>query len=426
MSAFDRIIGYEAIKDEFLQICDMLQNKDAYDALGAKLPQGALLYGEPGLGKTMIANCFIEESGLEAFTIRKNKGNEGFINSITETFKEAKENAPCIVLLDDIDKFANEDSYHRDAEEYVAVQAGIDETRNCGVFVLATVNDIEKLPSSLMRTGRFDRKIEVQRPTNSDAEKIITYYLSDKKVSDSINMEDVSKMISYSSCAELETIINEAAINAAFNKKSSIEMEDIIHAVLRMQYDSPDSYEKISAEELRRIALHEAGHLVVSEALCQGSVGLASIRSNGRASKGGFIHNCKELNRKEDAALVALAGKAAVELCYSESSAKGCQYDLRNAARIIREEISSSATRGLSMVDVTPKPYDEASENMNSRIEAVVHSELEKSMLKSREILIKNKKFLDAATKALVEKETLLYSDIRTIREENGIIEVAV
>lgn len=299
MSAFDKVIGYETIKNELMQVCDMVHNKECYEALGAKLPQGILLYGDPGLGKTLIAKCFIEESGLKSYVVRRNKGNDDFISNITETFQKAKENAaPCIVFLDDMDKFANEDSDHRDAEEYVAVQSGIDEVKNCDVFVLATANEMRKLPESLVRSGRFDRKIEVKCPTDKDANKIIAHYLSDKKVSKNVNMEDLSKMISYSSCAELETILNEAAISAAYKRKTDIEMEDLVKSVLRMIYDSPDNYTKASAEDMKKTALHEAGHLVVSEVLCPGSVGLASLRSTGRDSTGGFIHRCKELSRR--------------------------------------------------------------------------------------------------------------------------------
>ena len=127
MSAFDKVIGYETIKSELLQICDMIKNREIFEKLGAKLPQGILLSGDPGLGKTLMAKCFIEESGLPSFVIRRNKGNDDFVGEITETFREAKESAPAIVFLDDMDKFANEDDHHRDAEEYVAVQAGIDE-----------------------------------------------------------------------------------------------------------------------------------------------------------------------------------------------------------------------------------------------------------------------------------------------------------
>lgn len=427
MSAFDKVIGYETIKNELMQICDMVHNKECYETLGAKLPQGILLYGDPGLGKTLIAKCFIEESGLKSYVVRRNKGNDDFISNITETFQKAKENAaPCIVFLDDMDKFANEDSDHRDAEEYVAVQSGIDEVKNCDVFVLATANEMRKLPESLVRSGRFDRKIEVKRPTDKDANEIIEHYLSDKKVSENVNMEDLSKMISYSSCAELETILNEAAISAAYKRKTDIEMEDLVKSVLRMIYDSPDDYTKASAEDMKKTALHEAGHLVVSEVLCPGSVGLASLRSTGRDSTGGFIHRCKELSRRPYYVLVSLAGKAAVELYYCDTVASGCRSDINRACNYIRDGISENATLGFGMIDVSTRSFPETSENMNSRSEAVTHAELERYMRIAKDILLKNREFLERVTAALIEKETLLYSDICALTESTTITEVAV
>ena len=426
MSALDKVIGYEAIKNELLQICDMIHNREIYEELGARLPQGILLYGEPGLGKTLMAKSFIEESGLKAYIVRRNKGDDDFIGEITDTFHRAKENTPCVIFLDDMDKFANEDSDHRDAEEYVAVQSGIDEVKNCDVFVLATANEMRKLPESLVRSGRFDRKIEVKCPTDKDANKIIAHYLSDKKVSKNVNMEDLSKMISYSSCAELETILNEAAISAAYKRKTDIEMEDLVKSVLRMIYDSPDNYTKASAEDIKKTALHEAGHLVVSEVLCPGSVGLASLRSTGRDSTGGFIHRCKELSRRPYYVLVSLAGKAAVELYYCDTVASGCRSDINRACNYIRDGISENATLGFGMIDVSTRSFPETSENMNSRSEAVTHAELERYMRIAKDILLKNREFLERVTAALIEKETLLYSDIRALTESTTITEVAV
>lgn len=426
MSALDKVIGYEAIKNELLQICDMIHNREIYEELGARLPQGILLYGEPGLGKTLMAKSFIEESGLKAYIVRRNKGDDDFIGEITDTFHRAKENTPCVIFLDDMDKFANEDSDHRDAEEYVAVQSGIDEVKNCDVFVLATANEMRKLPESLVRSGRFDRKIEVKRPTDKDANEIIEHYLSDKKVSENVNMEDLSKMISYSSCAELETILNEAAISAAYKRKTDIEMEDLVKSVLRMIYDSPDNYTKASAEDMKKTALHEAGHLVVSEVLCPGSVGLASLRSTGRDSTGGFIHRCKELSRRPYYVLVSLAGKAAVELYYCDTVASGCQSDINRACNYIRDGISENATLGFGMIDVSTRSFPETSENMNSRSEAVTHAELERYMRITKDILLKNREFLERVAAALIEKETVLYSDIRALTESTTITEVAV
>lgn len=426
MSAFDKIIGYQTIKEELLQICDMIHNREIYENLGAKLPQGILLYGDPGLGKSLMAKSFITESGLPAYIVRRDKGSDDFIGKITDTFEKAKKNAPAIVLLDDMDKFANEDDRHIDAEEYVAVQAGIDEVKGCNVFVFATVNEIRKLPRSLIRSGRFDRKIEVNSPTDRDAEEIIKYYLGQKKVSDNVNMDDLVKMVSYGSCAELETILNEAAIGAAYARKEKIEMDDLVKSVLRMQYDAPDNFTKKSSDALKEIALHEAGHLVVSEILTPGSVGLASLRTAGRDSTGGFIHRCMPVTRRAHHILISLAGKAAVELYYSGVCASGCQSDIRKAADNIRDAISESGTGGFGMIDVANHRFPESSESFNSRNESVVHAELERYMFKAREILIKNRDFLEKAAQMLSEKETLLYSDIRKLRGSIKITEVVL
>ena len=424
MSEFNKIIGYQTIKEELLQICDMIHNREIYEKLGAKLPQGILLYGDPGLGKSLMAKCFIAESGLPAYIVRRNKGSDDFIGKITETFEKAKNNAPAIVLLDDMDKFANEDDRHADAEEYVAVQAGIDEVKGCNVFVFATVNEMRKLPHSLIRSGRFDRKIEVHAPTDRDAEEIIKYYLAQKKVSDNVNMDDLVKMVSYGSCAELETILNEAAINAAYARKEKVEMDDLVKAVLRMQYDAPDNFTKKSGDALKEIALHEAGHLVVSEVLTPGSVGLASLRSSGRDSMGGFMHRCLPVARRTHDILVSLAGKAATELYYSGICASGCQNDIARAADNIRDALTESGTCGLAMIDVSNGPFPESSESFKASNESVVHAELERYMFKTREILIKNRNFLEKAAELLSERETLLYSDIKRLRENVEINEV--
>ena len=180
MNAFDKVIGYETIKNELLQICDMIHNREIYEELGAKLPQGILLYGEPGLGKTLMAKCFIEESGLTAYTVRRNKGNDDFIGDITDIFQQAKENAPCIIFLDDMDKFANGDARHPDTEEYVTVQSCIDEVKSKNVFVLATANNIRCLPHSLLRAGRFDRKIAVGAPDIRGRQEILTLHSKNK------------------------------------------------------------------------------------------------------------------------------------------------------------------------------------------------------------------------------------------------------
>ena len=415
MNAFDKVIGYKATKRELLQLCDMLRNREIYEEMGARLPHGLLLYGDPGLGKTLLARCFVEESGLHTITVRRDKGGDTFIDGITQAFASAKTKAPSIVLLDDMDKFANEDDTHCDAPEYAAVQAGIDDVKDTGVFVIATANDIRKLPSSLRRSGRFDRKIGLRAPTASDAEEIITHYLKTKRVSDSVNMEDLTRMMRYNSCAELETILNEAAVRAAFARKTGIDMEDMVSVVLKQQYGAQEDMPRVSDEVIEKVALHEAGHLVVCEALCPGRVGFSSLLHSDENRFGGFIHCCKYLSGSLSA-IIALGGKAAVEMRYAGQVAEGCSDDIARAVNCIREAAAKEGALGFSLLNVESDSSSNMSESLNARSEAAVQAELERYYGKARALLAQNEAFLKEITEALVMKKTLLYSDIQAIR----------
>ena len=427
MSAFDKVIGYTAIKQELLQVCDMIKNREIYKRMGAKPPRGILLSGEPGLGKTLLSRCFVEESGLPSFVIRRDKANGEFISFITESFRQAKEQAPSVLVLDDMDKFANEDHEHKNAPEYIAVQAGIDTVADSDVYVFATVNDYYALPDSLRRAGRFDKHLVVEQPSGDDAVAIIKHYLTGKKLAENVSLEDLSRMISYSSCAELEAMINEAAILAAFQRKETIGMEDLIRVVLRVTYHSPDSDTEIPADQLRKTAIHEAGHLVVCEALLPESVGFASVRSTDGSSTGGFIHRCKKLNNKMQQVLVSLAGKAAVDLYYADVCPQGAESDIRRAVRRLRDNISEEAALGFWLVDVSsPFRFRNPSENMNARSEAITQAELERCMTLTKNILLKNRDFLEKTAAALVEKGNLLASDIREIKRSIAVSEAPV
>lgn len=371
--------------------------------------------GEPGLGKTLLAKCFIDECGLKSYTLRSNKGGDKFVDEITATFEKAKQNAPSIIFLDDMDKFANDDDMHCDAQEYVAVQAGIDFVKGSDVFVIATTNDINKLPDSLVRTGRFDRVVIVQPPTQDDASKIIEHYLKNKKLSDDVDFNDLCKMMTYHSCSDLETLLNEAAIRAGYGKKDCIEMEDLINAVLRLQYKSPDELLQKDKDEIRKTAIHEAGHIVVSEVLNSESVGLASIRSKGRSRIGGFIHKCKDDESLQNQVMICLAGKVATEMYYSDTCASGCWSDFKSVINLIRNGLTEEGTNGVSFLEFKNYCYELSTRAADNR-EAVVHAELERYILQTRAVLIKNKEFLEKTAEALAEKETLLYSDIQSIK----------
>ena len=422
MRPFDKVIGYEKVKEELIQICDILKNKEVYETLGARMPSGVLLYGEPGLGKTLIAQCFIEEAGLMTYTLRKNKGNGDFIDEISDTFKKAAQNAPAIIFLDDMDKFANEDEDHLDAEEYVAVQTGIDEVKNKNVFVIATVNDIRKLPASLSRAGRFDRKIRMTAPDEGDAVKIVSHYLQDKNISDDVDIKDLVKLIGYDSCAGLETILNEAAINAGYERRKIIEMKDFVKASLGLIVPDEEKPEECDSEELFDMAVHEAGHLVVMEILEPGRAGMAMVRLRGHKA-GAVKESTAETTRltRYDRVLISLGGKAAEELYCPYVWRDGSKEDIENAYRGLNEYVKYCGTMGFGLI--TTPGYAADSENLMGRSETVIHSEMEKARAKARGIIIKNRNFFELIRDELMEKRVLLYSDIQRIRQQAGITE---
>ena len=411
-NAFDKVIGYDAIKNEFFQVLDMIRNPEYYKSLGARMPKGILLDGQPGLGKTLLCKCFIEEAGLPSITVRRDSGDEDFIDKITRAFREAGEQAPAIVFLDDMDKFANEDREHRDAPEYVAIQAGIDSVKDCDVLVLATTNDTCYLPDSLQRTGRFDRTISVPYPSSEDAAEILRHYLRDKNVSPDIDFGDIVKMVGSNACCVLETAMNEAAIYAAYDRAESVGMEHILKAVLRLQYNCPDDTTIKGTDELEKMARHEAGHLVISEVLTEGGIGLVSIKKTGRSDAGGFVHRCIPVERVPHDVLISLGGKAATELYYPRV-ASGCQNDIARALDRIEDAMIDNANKGFALAEAGRRNSDQ----LMASQEAVARSELQRYYDMARGILIENREFLEKATKALIEKETLLYSDIKKIRE---------
>lgn len=413
MSAFDRIIGYESIKEELLQVIDMIRNPDKYLALGAKLPRGMLLYGDPGLGKTVMSEAFIRETGLPVYTIRKNKSKDGMANEIAEMFQKAADNAPCIVFMDDMDKLANEDRHHCDAEEYVMIQAGIDAVKDKGVFILATANNIVKLPDSLLRPGRFDRRIEFDTPTQDETARIIRYYLADKKLDDTVNLDDLSKMVDYESCATMETILNEAAVYAAYAGKDAIGTEDLVRAVLKLEYNGPERHCDILEEKIRRIAIHEAAHAVIAERLAPGSVGMLSIRKGDHA---GMMHLCGKEKSPEVTAKICLAGKAAEEMFYPGEVAIGAADDIEKAIRSVLLQLNKQGTYGFGAVDIYPVQYDDSSPFQAFKQESMAQAVLDRYLFKVHSILQVNRGFLTGLRDELLEKGTLLYSDIQRIK----------
>lgn len=426
MKEFDEIIGYEPVKKELKRICDILVNPEKYKKFGVKASQGILIYGEPGVGKSLMADCFVKATKRKCFICRKTKANGDFVNEITKVFEEAKANAPSIILFDDIDKFSNEDERRSDTEEYVAVQSGIDNIKGEDVFVIATANDIYKLPYSLKRTGRFSKKIEIKPPVGKDAEKIIKFYLSQKENVGEINLTEITRLLSTKTCADLETIVNEAGVYAASENKEKIDHSDMIRACLRVLYDAPEGEDALFSEVVeknRMTAYHEAGHIVVAEILEPESVTLASIAIHigGVAGITSFYQTeeyFKSIKYMKNRVKVLLGGKAATELEYGEIDV-GASNDLNRAFKIAARFYDEYCGFGFdSNLSYNRDISDLQKERNNQRLA----QELQKSYLEVKEILVKNREFLEKVTEKLLEKTTLMMSDIQEIKKTCKIV----
>ena len=413
MSKFDAVIGYRAIKQELLEICDMMKNPDVYRKLGAGMPRGILLHGDPGVGKSMMASAFLDECGLTSYVLRRTKSDGDFINEIKQTFTDAAEHEPSVILLDDMDKFASEEGRK---EEFSVVQACIDEVKDKQVFVIATANSTRDMPSSLTRAGRFDRKIEVKIPSGQDAVDIVHYYLKSKTLSEDVDFTDVAKMMSRKSCAELEVVINEAAIYSGFERSEKVCMRHLVRAFLRTYFRSNEAapWEQLDEKKRKKLAYHEAGHAAVAELLKPNSVGIISIHSGIEFATKGFVGMCERIDSDEDQIALSLAGKIASEMMLGEVD-KGAFRDIERAIYMIREELCGSGSFGMELVTHFK---EDMSETKHVLQENCIKSELERQKYRAMKLLTEHRAFFEAIVKELMQKETLLYSDMQRIRKE--------
>lgn len=412
MRTMDQIIGYEQEKQELAQLCDMMRNPEVYERLGAKPSKGLLLHGKPGLGKTMMAVALIEESGRKSYVLRRNKPGSDFIQEIYRVFREAVENAPSILLLDDMDKFVVEEN---SKEEYVVLQSMIDEVAKQDVYIVATVNNLEPIPDSLLRAGRFDRKMKLHCPTQAQSQGIIAHYLSDKCLLPSVCLEDISGMLAGQSCAKLDTILNEAAIYAGNARSEAIGTEHIVEAFLRVAQGPEENMPPAGEADLRRYAYHEAGHAVVQELLHPESVGFVSIFSRSRDQVDGMAVICGDYRPVPgNVPLALLAGAAAVELALGVWD-NGAGQDLAQAKNAIGNTVFGT----LSGMEYLPTEFlrKNMSPTRMAQFEGQVELALEKSLCRSRELLAQNRPFLDALAGELLEKRYLFASDVRRIRQ---------
>ncbi len=415
MDKFDeKVIGYDSIKETLRQIADVLKRPEAYKEKGVSMPRGLLMESAPGLGKSLMASILMEESGRKSFVFRRiNEGNT-FLGEMKDIFDVAKEEAPSILLLEDLNLYVESNSPY--APEWACLQACIDETSDADIFVIATTNDTRYMPQSLLRPGRFDYILNLNPPLGKTAEDIVSYYLRDKNLAKDVQISDIVKAMPQVSCATLETVMNLAAINSVYRDHAHVQKEDIIDALLKVVYNLRKTDCEDDPQEHQMIAVHEAAHAVVGEVLHSGSIGIITIRGSHGAIGGmesGFAVYAKSEEEFQDEIIKTLAGKAGTALIYGIMDIRAAA-DIKKADQLLDIWLCHFAGGGFSGVEPSENRLSEPRLSYN---EAIKSAKLEELYRRAYQILYDNRDFLLAVQKELLEHETLLNSDLAKIRE---------
>lgn len=415
MDKFDeKVIGYDSIKETLRQIADVLKRPEAYKEKGVSMPRGLLMESAPGLGKSLMASILMEESGRKSFVFRRiNEGNT-FLGEMKDIFDVAKEEAPSILLLEDLNLYVESNSLY--APEWACLQACIDETSDADIFVIATTNDTRYMPQSLLRPGRFDYILNLNPPLGKTAEDIVSYYLRDKNLAKDVQISDIVKAMPQVSCATLETVMNLAAINSVYRDHAHVQKEDIIDELLKVVYNLRKADCEEDPQEHQMIAVHEAAHAVVGEVLHSGSIGIITIRGSHGAIGGmesGFAVYAKSEEEFQDEIIKTLAGKAGTALIYGIMDIRAAA-DIKKADQLLDIWLCHFAGGGFSGVEPSENRLSEPRLSYN---EAIKSAKLEELYRRAYKILYDNRDFLLAVQKELLEHETLLNSDLAKIRE---------
>ncbi len=420
---FDEIIGYENFKKDLRCLADMLNDTSAYKQFCTDLPKSLLIYGEPGVGKTLAATALLEESKRSNYIIRKDRSDSEFLEYISSIFEEAFKNQPSIVLLDDLDKFAEGNRQTYNDSVFILVQSLLDTYSKDDIFVIATVNDMNELPKSLLRSGRFGRRMHFDIPSNADALAIINHYLKSTNYKLDIPTDIIARIMQGHSCADLKNVISEASLSAGYAKHKSINRDDIKDALLHGILGVRNTYGETDAESNLRTIYHEAGHTVVALALgdevdmissvVSGDIGGFTLKGDDWGEENlicnydykDYVKNC----------LVDFGGKAATELIFGDIDL-GTNNDLNHARRNIDIAIGVLGTKGFKHIRARGKVVD---------IESDVHLEVVKQMKHfykhAKKIIKHNLKLLFAIRDKLLQCPVLLYDDIIKIVNDIGV-----
>ena len=448
---FADVAGADEAKQELEEVVEFLKTPDKFNELGARIPKGVLLFGPPGTGKTLLAKAVAGEAGVQFFTISGSDFVEMFVgvgaSRVRDLFEQAKKSAPCIVFIDEIDAVGRQrgaglggghDEREQTLNQLLVEMDGF--ASNEGIIIIAATNRPDVLDPALLRPGRFDRQIVVDKPDVRGREAILKVHTKGKPIASDADLDVLARRTPGFTGADLSNLVNEAALLAARRNKKEIHMEEMEEAIERVLAGPERKSHVMTDEEKRLTAYHEGGHTLIGMLLEHADpVHKVTIIPRGRA--GGYMLSLPKEDRSYrtrsellDRIKVALGGRVAEEVVLGEIST-GASSDIQQATRIIRSMIMQY---GMSDA-IGPIAYGEEnhqvflgrdfnrdrnySEDIAGQIDREVRRHIEEAYEACRRIIVENRDKLDLIASALLERETLTAAELEELMTKGVITE---
>ncbi len=446
---FEDVAGQDEEKEEMAEVIDFLKNPRKYQEMGARIPKGILLVGPPGTGKTLLARAVAGEANVPFFIISGSDFVEMFVgvgaSRVRDMFKVAKQQAPCIVFIDEIDAVGRQrgaglggghDEREQTLNQLLTEMDGFG--ANSGVIVMAATNRPDVLDPALLRPGRFDRRITVNTPDVKGREAILKVHARNKKLDPSVELRHIAKRTPGYSGADLENVLNESALLAARSNRKAITMKDVDEAVDRVAMGPAKKSRIITKRERETVAHHEAGHAVIGLKVEDASI-VHKVTIIPRGNAGGYAMIMPEEDRYNhtrtqliNRIVSFLGGRVAEEIIFDEVTT-GAHNDFERATKIARAMVTEYGMSRLGPVQFEHQDagsvflgrdytkHKNFSEKVANEIDVEVRAIIDECYSKAKKVLTENVDLLKTIAKYLLEIETLTKEDIDEINETGKI-----
>ena len=450
-STFDDVAGAEEAKQELEEVVEFLKEPERFTALGARIPKGVLLVGPPGTGKTLLARAVAGEAGVPFFSISGSEFVEMFVgvgaSRVRDLFDQAKRNSPCIVFVDEIDAVGrhrgaglggSHDEREQTLNQILVEMDGFD--TDTKVIIVAATNRPDILDPALLRPGRFDRRVVLDRPDRRGREEILKVHVRGKPLAPEVELDTIAKQTPGFTGADIENLVNEAAILAARGNKRSIGMFEFQEAVERVIAGPERRSRLISEREKRIIAYHEAGHAIVQH-LLEHTDPVHKVSIVSRGMMGGYTMTLPEddrtlySKRKFEDELAAMLGGRVSELCVFGDVTTGASNDLQRATKIARSmvtEYGMSEALGqrtfgqkdeLIFLGREISEQRDYSEEVATQIDREIKAIIDRAYMRAREVIETYRDNLDRLAELLIEKETIDNADLVSVFDDASTVE---